>query len=216
VNTAPTLTDAQTVALTGRPLLILDADEVLFLFADGFTKFLEARGLYLDFSSYRLHGNVRRRADDSVVDDAEVTRLLDGFRADLDSLEPVEDAQPVLQRLGPDMDIVVLSNIPAAQAGPRLRNLAAAGFAFPLIANSGPKGPAIKTLAQRGGAPAFFVDDIPPHLLSAAELAPDVFRIHFIGDTRLKPLLPPFAQAHLWAEGWTDIEAFVRSHLGKA
>ncbi len=215
MSTTPTIAEAQTVALSGRPLLILDADEVLFLFVDGFTKFLQTSGLYLDFSSYRLHGNVRRRDDDSVVENTEVTRLLDDFRADLDSLEPVEGAQAALRRLGADMDIVVLSNVSATQAQPRLRNLSAAGFGFPLIPNSGPKGPVVKILAKRGGAPAFFVDDIPPHLISAAENAPDVFRIHFIGDTRLKPLLPPCAQAHLNAESWADIEAFVRTTLGE-
>lgn len=214
MSTRPAIAQAQTVPLTGRPLLILDADEVLFLFADGFTKFLEPLGLYLDFSSYRLHGNVRRRQGDSVVKHARVTRLLDEFRADLDSLEPVEGAQAALRRLGTALDIVVLSNVSAAQAQPRLRNLAGAGFDFPLIANSGPKGPAVKILSERGGAPAFFVDDIPPHLVSAAEDAPEVFRIHFVGDTRLKPLLPPCAEAHLNAQSWADIERFVRDTVG--
>ena len=60
------------------------------------------------------------------------------------------------------MDIVVLSNISPAQAPPRLRNLAALpDFPFALIANTGPKGPAVKALAARGGKPVFFVDDIP-------------------------------------------------------
>jgi hypothetical protein len=148
-----------------------------------------------------------------VVPNEEVTQLLETFRADLDSLAAVEGAQDVLRNLSGDMDIVVLSNVSPAQAQSRLRNLAAAGFAFPLIANSGPKGPAVKTLAGRGGAPAFFIDDIPSHLASVAQAAPDVFRIHFIGDDRLKPLLAAAEQAHLRADNWGEIETFVRNRL---
>lgn len=212
----PAIAEADTVALSGRPLLILDADEVLFMFVDGFMNFLESRGSWLDLTSYRLHGNVKSRSDDSVLPNQEVTQLLETFRADLDSLAAVEGAQDVLRNLSEEMDIVVLSNVSAAQAGPRLRNLAAAGFDFPLIANTGPKGPAVKTLAGRGGAPAFFVDDIPSHLASVAEIAPEVFRIHFIGDDRLKPLLAAAEQAHLRADNWGEIETFVRNKLPEA
>lgn len=212
----PVIAEPETVSLTGRPLLIVDADEVLFMFVDGFMNFLESKGFYLDLTSYRLHGNVKTRVDDSVVESHEVTRLLEVFRADLDSLTAVEDAQYVLGGLSPEMDIVVLSNVSTSQAVPRLRNLAAAGFPYPLIANAGPKGPAVKTLAARGGRPAFFVDDIPPHLASVAEQAPDVFRIHFIGDHRLKPLLPSSEQAHLRADTWREIGDFVRGKLSGA
>jgi hypothetical protein len=216
VSLAPVIAEPDTVTLSGQPLLIIDADEVLFLFVDGFMNFLESQGYYLDLTSYRLHGNVKTRAGDSVVANPEVTRLLEAFRADLDSLAAVEDAQDVLDSLSDQMDIVVLSNVSASQAEPRLRNLAAAGFPYPLIANSGPKGPAVKTIAARGGRPAFFVDDIPPHLVSVSEEAPDVFRIHFIGDDRLKPLLPACEQAHLRADNWREIEDFVRAKLAEA
>ncbi|HUJ03750.1 MAG TPA: hypothetical protein VLW75_08950, partial [Rhizomicrobium sp.] len=80
--------------------------------------------------------------------------------------------------------------------------------------NAGPKGPAVKSLAARGGAPAFFVDDIPQHLASAAEAAPQVFRIHLVGDERLKPLLPPSPHAHLRAGDWREAAQFIRARLG--
>ena len=54
--------DAATVPLRSRrPLLIVDADEVLLRFADGFDRFLRQRELFLDLTSYRLHGNVKRQ-----------------------------------------------------------------------------------------------------------------------------------------------------------
>jgi hypothetical protein len=86
---------------------------------------------------------------------------------------------------------------------------------FPLVVNNGPKGPAVRTLARRSGRPAFFVDDIPQHLASVAEAAPDVFRIHLIGDERLKPLLPLSPHAHLRADTWDQAALFIRARLAE-
>jgi hypothetical protein len=202
--------------VAGRPLIVVDADEVLLRFVDGFDRFLRRRELFLDLASYRLHGNVKRLDDRTALLDVEVTALLDEFRGDLDWLQPVEAAQEVLTALSVRSGVVVLTNITASQAVARARNLAALGLDFPLVANSGLKGPAVKSLAQRAQAPAFFIDDIPQHLASSAESAPEVIRIHLIGDARLKPLLPPCALAHLYAEDWRAAGAFIQDHLTKA
>jgi len=207
-------TDALAVPLKAdRPLLILDADEVLLKFVDGFDRFLRERELFIDLTSYRLHGNVKRLDDQTPLIDVEVTALLEEFRADLDSLMMVEGAHETLEALQPRMQVVVLSNVTPMQAEGRLRNFAAHGFAFPVVTNSGSKGAAVKALAGHGGTPAFFVDDIPQHLASAEKYAPEVFRIHMIGDERLKPLLPPAEAAHLRAETWADARAFIESKL---
>lgn len=206
--------DAATVPLTpGRPLLIVDADEVLLRFAEGFDRFLRARQFYLDLVSYRLHGNVRRLVGNEALLDIEVTALLDEFRTELDWLEAVEHAQEVLAGLAERMTIVALSNVSPAQAPARLRNLAALGFDFPLLTNSGSKGTAVRALAKRARAPTFFVDDVPMHHTAVAELAPEVFRIHLIGDERLRPLLPPAQHAHIKADTWREAEAFIRERL---
>ena len=207
-------TDAATVPLTrGRPLLIADADEVLLGFARGFECFLETRGLVLDLSSYRLHGNVRRRDDGSAVIDIEVTGLLDEFRAGLDWLEPVEGAGDTLAALRDVVDVVVLSNVTRSQAPARLRNFTKLGWDLPLVINDGPKGGAVKTLARRAAALTFFIDDIPQHHASVAESAPQVLRIHLVGDARLKALLQPSPHADLWAEDWPQAGAFIRTRI---
>jgi FMN phosphatase YigB (HAD superfamily) len=199
--------------IPGRPLIVVDADEVLLRFVDGFDRYLRARGLFLDLVSYRLHGNVRRLDDRTAVLDVEVTALLDEFRAELDWLDPVEGAGEVLESLKSRAGVVVLTNITPAQAAARARNLARLGLAFPLVANSGPKGPALKQLANRAAAATFFIDDIPQHHLSCAEHAPDIVRIHLIGDERLKPLLPPSADAHHYAQDWRAVGAFIEGRL---
>jgi hypothetical protein len=200
----------------GRPLVIVDADEVILRFVDGFDRFLRARELYIDLSTYRLHGNVKRLDDNTPALDVEVTALLDEFRADLDSLEMVEGARETLTRLSLLADIAVLTNINPAQAPARVRNLEAHGFSFPIAANSGPKGPAVKTLAARAGKPVFFIDDIPMHHASVAETVGHVLRIHLVGDHRLKSLVPPAPAANLAARDWADAEAFMLRHIAEA
>ena len=198
-----------------RPLLIVDADEVLLRFVAGLEKFLDPRGLVLDLSSYRLHGNVRERATGEVLLDVEVTALLEEFRAELDDLEAVEHADAALGELSLLVQIVVLSNVTPHQAPARLRNLERLGWQLPLLCNSGPKGPAIAALARRAAPPAFFVDDIGQHHRSAADLAPSVLRIHLVGDERLKPLLPPAPEAHFRAEDWREASTYIRARLAR-
>jgi hypothetical protein len=210
----PFHTHPATVPLTaGRPLVIVDADEVILRFAEGFDRFLGGHELFLDLSSYRLHGNVKRKTDGVAVLDVEVTALLDEFRAELDWLETVDGAVDVLRGLKPIADVVVLSNVSEMQAPARLRNFAKHGLDVPLMVNSGPKGPAVKALAARAGSPVFFIDDIPQHLASVAEQAPEVFRIHLIGDERLDALLPPSQHAHLRTRDWREADTFIRGNL---
>jgi hypothetical protein len=207
-------TEGATVPLiAGRPLLVGDADEVLLAFAQGFDLFLRQRGCYLDFSSYRLHGNVRRLDDNTALIDVEVTELLQDFRADLDSLAAIDGAKDAMAELSETMSIVVLSNVSITQAPARLRNFLELGWDFPLVTNSGSKGRPVKVLAKRAHAPTFFMDDTPIHHQSVAELAPEVFRIHFVGDERLKTLMPPSPHAHFRARSWPDARNFIRSRL---
>ncbi|HVV64259.1 MAG TPA: hypothetical protein VHC42_02235 [Rhizomicrobium sp.] len=197
----------------GRPIAIVDADEVILRFVAGFERFLSKRSLRLDLSSYRLHGNVRRNDDGAALLDVEVTALLEEFRSDLDWLEPVEGAQDALAALEHEVGIVVLTNIAAEQAPARSRNLGRLGFDFPLVANTGPKGPVVRALSVHAAAAAWFVDDIPHHLASAAEHAPDVARIHLVGDSRLRPLLPPSPHANLYARDWPAAVKFILDRL---
>jgi hypothetical protein len=200
----------------GRSCLIVDADEVLLQFVAGFDRYLAARSLWLDLSTFRLHGNIKRRGNNEVLPNAEVTILLDDFRSDLHDLAEVPGASACLHRLSVDMDIVVLSNVSPSQAVYRQRNLQAIGMDYPLVSNSGLKGEGVRMLTENAGKPSFFVDDIPQHHESVAKIAPDVTRIHLIGDERLRPLLPPAAFADYRADDWKQAEAFIREKMDAA
>jgi len=197
----------------GRPLVIVDADEVVLRFVDGFDRYLRRHGLYLDLGSYRLHGNVKRIDDDTTVLDVEVTALLEEFRGNLDWLEPVDGAREALAALGARAQLAVLTNITPAQAVPRARNLSALGIDCPLVSNTGPKGTAVRHLAEHVSSATFFVDDIPQHIVSVAQTAPQVTRIHLVGDEKLKPLLPPAKDAHFYAPDWPAAQRFIEDRL---
>ncbi len=219
-DTLPAAVAAQLEALAltpGRPLLIVDADEVLFYFLRGLERFLVARELYFDWQSYALHGNIRRRRDDSPVEAEELHLLLQRFFADAtEELDPVDGAAAALQRLKTRMQVVVLSNVPVLARQARERALVRHGMDFPLIANSGPKGPAVAALLRRVAAPAVFIDDIPHNHASVAKLAPECHRLHYVADTRLAALLGPAPDCHHRAASWSEIEDHVSALLVRA
>jgi pyruvate/2-oxoglutarate dehydrogenase complex dihydrolipoamide acyltransferase (E2) component len=206
----------------GRPMLIVDADEVLFYFMRGLEGFLAGRGLYFDWRSYALYGNIRRRDDDGPVPAEDLHPLLQGFFAEAtEDLAPVDGAATALAAIAREAEaqIVVLSNLPLPARPARERALARHGMAYPLVANSGPKGPAVASLRQRVGAPAAFIDDIPHNHASVAQLAPSTLRLHYVADPRLAALLGPAPDCHHRVESWEDIRnhvaAMLQGHRGQ-
>lgn len=214
---APVAEQFATLALTrGKPLLIVDADEVLFYFMRGLERFLEGRDLYFDWASYALHGNIRQRRDDAPVAAEILHPLLQRFFAEAtEDLEPVEGAAQALAELRQTAQIVILSNVPMPARNARIRALARHGMAFPLIANTGPKGPAVATMLRQTMAPAVFIDDIPHNHRSVAELAPAAHRLHYIADSRLAALLGPAPDCHHRADTWPDMQAHIQSLLAQ-
>lgn len=202
---------------TDRPLIVTDADEVLFLFMQGFEHFLLDNSYYFDWASYALVGNIRRKTDNSPADAEEAHGLLGRFFEErTEQMEPVPGAAEALRKLGQRADIVVLSNLPIGQRAARSRALARAGMDFLLIANQGTKGAAVRHLAEGIAAPVVFIDDIPHHHASVRKHAAHVHRLHFIADTRLAGLLAPSEDCHHRAEIWPDAFAWIDGHLARA
>ena len=213
---APVAEQLAALPLThGKPLLIVDADEVLFYFMRGLEGFLAGRGLYFDWASYALHGNIRHREDDRPVDAETLHPLLQRFFAEAtELLDPVEGAAAALAELSRTCQVVVLSNVPMAAREARARALARHDMAFPLIANTGPKGPAVAAMLKRVAAPAFFIDDIPHNHSSVAQIAPAAHRLHYIADPRLAALLGPASDCHHRLDDWPGLQAHVTGQLG--
>lgn len=214
---APVAEQLATLTLThGKPLVIVDADEVLFYFMRGLERFLESRDLYFDWASYALHGNIRQRRDDTPVAAEILHPLLQRFFAEAtEELEPVDGAAQALAELSRTSQVVVLSNVPMPARNARIRALAHHGMAFPLVANTGPKGPAVVAMLKQTMGSAVFIDDIPHNHKSVAEMAPAVHRLHYIADTRLAALLGPAPDCHHRADTWPDMLTHIQTLLAQ-
>jgi hypothetical protein len=197
-----------------RPLLIVDADEVLFLFLQGLERFIARRGLYLDLKSFALTGNIKQRADDTPLNGSQVKALLaDFFVEETAKLDPAPGAADALRQLSGQAQIIILSNVPPAQRHARIAGLRRCDMAYPVIANDGAKGPAIAALARRVRGPIVFVDDLPPNLQSASDHAPHTIRLHMIADPRLRLLIPKAPAAHARHDDWPDALPFIEDAL---
>jgi hypothetical protein len=144
-----------------------------------------------------------------------VTALLQGFFAvRTRDIPPDPEAAPALARMALDgIQTVVLSNVPSAAADDRRIALAAAGISVPLAPWSGPKGEAVKALAAKTQKGAAFVDDIAHHHESVAEIAPDVYRLHYVTHPELRRLLGTVEAAHDQGDDWPALETMIRARL---
>jgi hypothetical protein len=186
-----------------RPLLICDADEVLLHFALPFTAFLDERGYTLSFRSFALTGNIIERNSNSVLEAGAVSVLVEAFFADrIETCPPVAGAAEALRSLASLCDIIILTNIAQAHRERRAQSLAKLGMPYPVISNSGPKGPAVQTLCLDREHPIVFIDDMPHHHRSVAKAAPHVQRVHFIANTQLQALAPEAPDAHQRFHSW--------------
>ncbi|MGF1607414.1 MAG: hypothetical protein ACFB22_13865 [Rhodothalassiaceae bacterium] len=197
-----------------RPLIISDADEVLLQFALTFETFLAEQGCTVQFDSFKLLGNVRDSASGQPVAPDRLGLLLNRFFSQhVGDCPPVAGAVDALARLSDHAQVIILSNVPASAAALRRRSMARHGLDYPLISNTGPKGPAVQAIRKAHRARAVFLDDIPMNLTSVAAHDAAVHRIQFIADERLRPLLPACPDAHARIDVWPEAEAHILAYL---
>lgn len=193
-----------------RPLILADADEVLLQFAGPLTGFLNDSGYEIAFDSYRLNGNIRHLESGEVAARSEVIGLLDQFFAERVHLcPPVDGAVAAMKTLSARAQVVILSNVPEFARAARAESLASHGLDYPLVANVGPKGPAVRALTENLDAPALFIDDLPHNHQSVAAEAAGVHRIHFVADDRLRKLIAPAEHAHHRVDSWPEAQDYI-------
>lgn len=197
------------------PLLIVDVDEVLALFMAGLERFVARHGYEMRIERFALFQNIYRAGEDQHIDLQTGKALFDAFfREGADDLHPVEGAADALADLSQRAGVVILTNAPDIGRESRLGWLARHGFDYPMLLNSGLKGPVIAELAARTTGPVVFIDDLLPNLESSAESAPHVLRFQSVADPRLRPLAPQAPERHPRHDEWVTlkpaIEAVIR------
>lgn len=197
-----------------RPLVICDVDDVVVHFLKGFETYIDGLGLWLDAASFALHGNVRWHNGGHAAEDHHVSELIDTFfRERTRTMEPIEGAIESLLDIAEQAQVVMLTNLPHSAGESRRANLQDHGLVFPVITNSGPKGPAIRHLADRAGKPVIFIDDSPAFIASAQKDAPDVHLVHFLHDPRFARHIHPMGNVSLRSDHWDEVRAHVLSLL---
>jgi phosphoglycolate phosphatase-like HAD superfamily hydrolase len=189
-----------------KGLAIIDVDEVLALFVQGFDRFLRTRGYQWRMDSFALFANIYAGEAQRPVDAAVGRDLFDAFFADgCGALEPAPGAAEGLARLSAAGQVVILTNAPETARALRGDWLKRHGMDYPMILSRGLKGGPVSALAARVKGPVMFVDDLLPNLDSVAEAAPQVERFQMVADPRLRRLAPSAPDRHPLIEDWTDL-----------
>jgi len=205
-----------TLSVSGnRPLVICDVDEVIVHFTRDFEDYIGLHGLWLDTSSFALNGNIRHRESNAPAPEAQVADLIGSFFEDRTRhMQTIDGAVSSLLAFAKTADVVLLTNLPHTAGDHRRENLKSHGLPFPVVTNSGPKGPAIRDLASRTTKPTVFIDDSPAFITSAHEYAPDVHLIHFLHDDRFARHIEPLDYVELRTASWGEARAFVLKLIG--
>lgn len=196
-----------------QPLIVCDVDEVVVHFLRGLEAFLGENGLWLDPASFALNGNIKYEGSHEPLPGSQVGDMLEQFFAEKTGhLELIDGADEALDAIAEHAQIIMLTNMPDAYRMDRIKNLSGHGIHFPVVSNSGPKGPTVKHLSEAVGAPIVFIDDTPSNVNSVAKHAPEVHILHFMQDHRFRQHLPDLNGIIASVDNWAD----GRRHISQA
>lgn len=197
-----------------RPLLLVDVDEVLGLFMQGFGRFLEGRGLEFRVDRFALFQNIYRpgEAEHLPIDEGR-SHFDDFFRLGCGDMEPAPGAVEALRTLSHRSNVVILTNAPGPARMARARWLARHGMDYPLVLNTGPKGPLAAGMVSQVRGRAAFIDDLISNLDSVAEQAPTVSRFQMVADPRLRPLAPAAPDRHRRIDDWRELREAIEASV---
>ena len=202
-----------------RPLLVTDCDEVLLHMVRHFRDWLDAEHeIEFELAGNPFVQSMTRRGSDAPLEEKEVWALLGGFfDTQMGVQVPVEGAVEAMAEIGQDADVVVLTNLTDERNEARKAQLKALGIDVPVFTNQGPKGEALRQIvAEHGASRAVFVDDLAVHHKSAAKEAPDVYRLHFCGESAIAPHIPcahDAGHAHARLDNWAEALPWVLDTL---
>lgn len=199
-----------------RPLIVTDCDEVLLHMVVPFRDWLdEVHAVEFDFSRPGFYEAMRRKACGSLVEQAEMWRLLNlFFREEMARQTPIAGSVDALVRLSKLADIVVLTNLMDEHREARVAQLHGHGLPYPVHTNQGGKGsPVAALLESYRPSVALFIDDLPEHHHSVEQHAPHVWRLHMVGEPLHAPRIEAAAHAHARIDHWAEAEHWIRARL---
>ena len=199
-----------------RPLIITDCDEVLMHMVVPFAAWVDAEhGIEFRLEDASFAGALKRKECGTPLEALEVWPLLDAFFThQMPSQTPIPGALAAMAALSGLADIVVLTNVGPEHQARRMEQLAALGLTAPVIGSRGGKGePVAALIAERQPSVAVFIDDLPQHHASVAEHAPDVWRLHMVGEPAIADKIKPARAAHARIDDWAAAHDWIAERL---
>lgn len=200
--------------ISGRPLIAVDADEVLVHFVPHLDRYIRTLGFEMRLITYQLEGTMFPiGSDDPLPFESCIGLINKFFEAETLNQQAVPGATDALARMSDWAQIVILTNVPRHATEARRQNLTALGMPYPLVVNSGGKGKAMAWLATKAGAPCGFVDDSVKQVESVAKHAAWTCRVHFAHADFIARIFPDCAFATQQAHDWDETETILRRAL---
>lgn len=198
-----------------KPLVICDVDEVVVHFIQEFEDFISEEGLKLVPGNPAQPYVVRNEKTQTPITNIQISGLIDTFFVQRTrTMTPIAGAVEGLLALQGEASIVMLTNLPHYAGDDRRANLLGLGLGFPVITNSGPKGPALRDIASRTTGPVVFIDDSQHFIQSAFDHAPHVHLVHFLHDERFAKFVPHLDYVSLRSDNWQAVHSHIAERLG--
>ena len=199
-----------------RPLIITDCDEVLMHMVVPFAAWVDAEhGIEFRIEDASFAGALKRKECGTPLEALEVWPLLDAFFThQMPRQTPIPGALSAMAALAEVADIVVLTNVGPEHQARRVDQLTALGLHVPVIGSRGGKGePVAALIAQRQPSVTVFIDDLAQHHTSVAEHAPDVWRLHMVGEPVIADKIKTARAAHARIDDWATAQDWIAARL---
>ncbi len=189
-------------------MIISDCDEVLLHMVAPFRDWLhEAHDVDFSMTGNDFGKALKHRTTGELVEPGDIWRLLNlFFDTEMHRQQPIVGAVEGIKRLGEHANVVILTNLGDHRQLTRANQLRDVGIEARVFTNQGPKGPALQAiLDEYQPAHAIFIDDLPQHHGSVAEVAPHVTRLHLCGEPLLAPYIAcahQLGHAHARIDDW--------------
>lgn len=201
-----------------RPLVITDCDEVLMHMVVPFAEWVDAEhGVLFRIEDASFAGALKRKECGTPLEAAEVWPLLDSFfRTEMPRQYPIPGALAAMAAIAEQADIVVLTNVGPDHQQARIDQLAIHDFHAPVIGSRGGKGePVCRLIEQYRPSVAIFIDDLAGHHHSVAQEAPDVWRLHLVGEPAIADKIAPAKHAHARIDDWPTAQDWILARLAE-
>jgi hypothetical protein len=196
------------------PLLISDADEVIFEFMESFEEYLLSNSMYFSYKSFKLNGNIYNQETNKPIDSANISIIISNFFQEYAIKMPlIKGAKNILEKLSKVMNVIILSNIPKNYAADRIQCLKDNNMNYAFISNEGPKNIKCLELQKLTNKKVFFIDDLPNQISAVSNYCKNIITIHFLQNTKLLKIIPEVKDSDYNVNNWGSILKIIHNNI---